>query len=112
MDIAWESAYFPQRRVTLSSCEYLLARERLRPHSSQPAIRPVLRTRQAYRGMRRLPVNRMVCTRVVRASIGTIIPRYGERAATACSINDPSGLCEPGGHLRSRFREYSSPLAI
>jgi hypothetical protein len=66
LDIASHSAYGPRWLVTLSSCEYLLARAQFRRHSRQPAIRPVLRTRQAYRGMRRLRVDRVDCTRVVR----------------------------------------------
>jgi len=39
---------------------------RFRRHSRQPAIRPVLRTRQAYRGMRRLRADRVDSIRVVR----------------------------------------------
>src|SRR5882762_32284 len=66
LDIVQHSAYGPWRLVTLSSCEYLLARAQFRRHSRQPAIRPVLRTRQAYRGMRRLRVDRVDSTRLVR----------------------------------------------
>jgi hypothetical protein len=66
LDIAWQSAYGQRWLVTLSSCEYLLARARFCRHSSQLAIRPVLRTSQAYRGVRRLRVNRVECARVVR----------------------------------------------
>jgi hypothetical protein len=59
--------------------------------------------------MRRLRVDCVGSTRVVPPpGICTIIPLYGERAATARSINNPSGLCEPGGHLISRFYEYSA----
>jgi len=43
-----------------------------------------------------------------RPGICVIIPLYGERAAMARSINNPSGLCEPGGRLRSDFHEYSA----
>ena len=46
------------------------------------------------------------CARHARSAspgICAIIPPYGERAATAHSISNPSGLCEAGGPLRSRF---------
>jgi CheY-like chemotaxis protein len=41
--------------------------------------------------------------RRARPGIFRIIPRYGERAATARSINAQSGSCKPGGHFMSRF---------
>ena len=37
-----------------------------------------------------------------------IIPSYSERSTTGSSISNPRGLCEAGGHLGSRFHEYSA----
>jgi ActR/RegA family two-component response regulator len=53
--------------------------------------------------MRRLRVDRMHCAHSACPGIYAIIPLHGERAGTACSMNNPSCLREPGGHLMSRF---------
>jgi len=58
--------------------------------------------------MRRLRVDRVVCTRSACPGICAIIPLYGKRAVTAHFINIPNGLCEPGGHMMSRFHERSA----
>jgi hypothetical protein len=67
-----------------------LAWARFWRHSRQPAIRPVLRTRQAYRDMRRLRVDRVErrsgneC-----AGILAIIPQYVARALSDLNSSTP-----------------------
>ena len=57
-----------------------MALAQFRRHSRQPAIRPVLRTRQACRSMRRLRVDRVKCARVLGMRARALIPQYNERA--------------------------------
>jgi hypothetical protein len=57
---------------------------------------------------RRLRVDRVDATRSASPGICAIISLYGERAATAHSISNPSGLCDAAGRLRSHVHEYSA----